>query len=86
MTTPLTPARMEIKCARTVREVRESAADILAAVGAVKLRRISLFRATKWAEVASDAYLGDREYADVQWVRAAEWLRIGWSLPAPATQ
>lgn len=77
--------RHEIKRDRTVREVRASAAEILAAVGAVKLRRIALFRAAKWAEVSTEAHSDDRDYADVQWVRAAEWLRIGWRLPSPAT-
>lgn len=85
MANSLARARIEIKWEETVREVRESAAEIQAAVGSVKLRRIALFRATKWAEVSIGAYPDDREYADIQWVRAAEWLRIGWNLPSPAT-
>ncbi|MBP2330791.1 hypothetical protein JOF56_011176 [Kibdelosporangium banguiense] len=65
--------------------MRDSAAEILAAVGTVKLRRIALFRATKWAEISTEAYPDDRDHGDDQWVRAAEWLRIGWNLPSPAT-
>ena len=61
-------------------EVRGSAAEILAAVGAAKLRRIALFRATKWADISAEAYIDDRDYAGVQRVRAVEWLRIGWTL------
>jgi hypothetical protein len=69
----------------TTREVRERAAEILAAVGAVKLRRIALFRATRWAQISAEAYPDDREHADATWLRAAEWLRIGWTLASSVT-
>jgi hypothetical protein len=85
MSTSLPEPRLETQRGTTVREVRESAAEILAAVGSVKLRRIALFRATKWAEISTESYPDARVQADFAWVRAAEWLRIGWSLPSPAT-
>jgi hypothetical protein len=66
---------------QTVLEVRARAAEILAAVGPVKLRRIALFRAGKWARISAESYSEDRRFADIEWVCAAEWLRIGWSLP-----
>ncbi|MBP2325570.1 hypothetical protein JOF56_005955 [Kibdelosporangium banguiense] len=71
----------EIRGDQTVREVRDSAAEILAAVGAIKLRRIALFRATRWAAIATGAYPDDPDHAAIRWVRATEWLRIGRSLP-----
>jgi hypothetical protein len=61
-----------------VRDVRERAAEILAAVGPIKLRTIALFRAKKWAEISIN--MDDRIHAQAEWVRAAEWLRIGWTL------
>lgn len=74
-----------VEQAATVREVRERAAEILAAVGAVKLRRIALFRATRWAQISTEAYRDDRGYADTTWLRAAEWLRIGCTLTSSVT-
>jgi hypothetical protein len=85
MTASSARSRHEIKCAVTVCEVRDSAAEILAAAGAVKLCRIALFRATKWAEISIQTYPDDCDHAAVQWIRAAEWLRIGRNLPSPTT-
>jgi hypothetical protein len=73
---------VEVAYALTVLEVRGRAAEVLAAVGSAKLRQVALFRATKWAEASTYTYLDDRRIADIDWVRAAEWLRIGWTLPA----
>lgn len=58
-------------------EVRARAAEILAAVGLVGLRRIAVARAAKWADVASAKDDVDPHFARLAGVRAAEWWRIG---------
>jgi hypothetical protein len=58
-------------------EVRGRAAEILAAVGAAKLRRIAVFRAARWADSSSRKYQDHPHFADLDWIRAAEWWRIG---------
>lgn len=63
---------------RETLEVRGRAAEILAAVGRAKLRRIALFRSSRWAEASSADYERDVHLADLNWIRAAEWWRI-WS-------
>jgi hypothetical protein len=70
--------RRDVKSEMPVREVRERASEILAAVGTAKLRRIALFRATKWANAST--YTDDLHSAGLYWIYAAEWLRIGWAL------
>jgi hypothetical protein len=81
MSENLSVSRLQAAYELTVLEVRGRAAEILAAVGSAKLRRVALFRAAKWANVSTNAYLDDRRNADLHRVQAAEWLRIGWTLP-----
>jgi hypothetical protein len=64
---------------RAALDVRAQAVEILFAVGSVKLARIAMFRAGKWARISTDDE-DDRCRADLAWIRAAEWWRIGWAL------
>jgi hypothetical protein len=57
-------------------EVRARAAEVLAAIGPDKLRRVALFRACRWAELSAADYEHNPQLADLAWIRAAEWLRI----------
>nr|CEL13908.1 hypothetical protein [Kibdelosporangium sp. MJ126-NF4]CTQ88276.1 hypothetical protein [Kibdelosporangium sp. MJ126-NF4] len=68
---PCEPARD-----RVVREVRNQAAETLAAVGSKKLTRVALFRASKWASVSLRDCTDDARAEDVSLARAFEWLRI----------
>jgi hypothetical protein len=61
-------------------DVRVRAAEVLAAIGSDKLRRVALFRACRWAELSAADYEHDLHLADLAWIRAAEWLRIWLSL------
>jgi hypothetical protein len=61
-------------------DVRGRAAEILAAIGPEKLRVVALFRASRWFEASMANYENDQRLAGVNWVRAAEWWRIGWEL------
>ena len=63
-------------------EVRGRAAEVLAAIGPDKLRRVSLFRACRWAELSAADYEHNPRLADLAWIRAAEWLRIWLALPS----
>jgi hypothetical protein len=63
-----------------VLEVRGRAAEVLAAVGARKLRVIALFRAAKWAAASTANHENDQPMADLNWIRATEWHRIGCAL------
>jgi hypothetical protein len=61
-------------------DVRVQAAEVLAAIGIEKLRRVALFRACRWAELSAISYEHDLHLADLAWIRAAEWLRLWLSL------
>jgi hypothetical protein len=61
-------------------EVRGRAAEVLAAVGAEKLRRIAMFRAARWLDSSSRKYAEFPHFADLDWIRAVEWWRIGFAL------
>jgi hypothetical protein len=65
---------------RETLEVRGRAAEVLAAIGAHKLRVVALFRAARWVEASTANYENNQLLADLNWVRAAEWRRIGWAL------
>jgi hypothetical protein len=65
---------------RETLDVRDRAAEILAAIGTQKLCVVALFRANRWAEASAANYENDQRLADLYCVRAAEWRRIGWTL------
>ena len=58
---------------------RTRAVKVLLAIGTKKLRRVAMVRAKKWAKASAEAE-GDRHYADIARMRAAEWWRIGSAL------
>lgn len=59
---------------RVTLEVRARAIEILFAVGSVKLCRIAMFRAAKWARISTDD--PNKYFSDIARVRSTEWRRI----------
>ena len=84
-TTRLTPA-LRRAYERETLEVRGRAAEILATIGPRKLGVVALFRAERWTEVSIANYEKDQHLADLHWIRAAEWRRIGWALSTIETR
>lgn len=68
---------------REIWDVRERAAEALAAIGPVKLGVVARFRANRWCEASTADYEHDQHLSDIYWVRAVEWWRIATALPAP---
>lgn len=82
MSDPVAAVHLQRVYDREIGEVRGRAAEVLAALGSGKLRRIALFRACRWADLSVADYEHDPYLADLAWIRAAEWLRIWLFLPA----